>query len=345
MRALKWVVSGVVAWSLAGSTQAADIAYRPEAPTYRWPIEPRAGKYLICAKAYKGDQARMKAEELAEFIRTKYKLPAYLMDWGKKQRDEEKQRVEAIQKQQDDFFKQIGAAVVGPRRIKTIRFEEEFAVLIGGAKEGGFADMDVARKMLDQLRKVEPPPARLSDQVLRSRPTQGDEKPELESAPINPFLMAFVVPNPTVPREKIDLEKEAPDPLIFELNSNESFSVLKCSKPFTLVVRIYQGGTIVKGAETSSGFMSKIGLNSKSDLLTAAALQAHSVAEALRKMKPSFDAHVLHARNYSVVCIGQYDSAEDPALLEMQKTVGNMKLGHVDQLMASPMPMKIPRKR
>jgi len=70
------------------------------------------------------------------------------------------------------------------------------------------------------------------------------------------------------------------------------------------------------------------------------------VAEFLRGMKPtSFDAYVMHTRNSSIVCVGSYDRPDDPALLQMQKTIGGLKIGHLDQLMAIPLPMEIPKKR
>src|ERR1700730_12308328 len=77
----------------------------PQAPSYKYAITPQAGAWFICVKSYKGEDARGLSEDLAEFIRSEYKLPAYLFDWGRKQRGEEIQRINDLCKQHEDFLK------------------------------------------------------------------------------------------------------------------------------------------------------------------------------------------------------------------------------------------------
>ena len=52
----------------------------------------------------------------------------------------------------------------------------------------------------------------------------------------------------------------------------------------------------------------------------AAATSAHNLAELLRKAK--LDAYVLHTKYTSIVCVGGYDTVDDPALRNMCPMVG-----------------------
>ena len=316
--------------------------------TVQFPLTPQSGAWLLCVKSYTGPSAQALAEELAEEIRQRYKLNAYVFNRGGEELDKEKERIQKIRQAQEDFAKQIGQPLIGMRKIKTTRIEEQFAVLIGG-----WGEMEAARKALDGIRKFPPPATKFMDAAVTASPAkvgaQGGPS-RVETVYVNPFANGFVVPNPTIPKAAKD-PNDNYDPLIFELNAAEPLSIFKCRKPWTLVVRIYQGGSVLQSAQPapeSGTFLSKIGLSPQKteNLLTASAMQAHSVAEFLRGMKPtSFDAYVMHTRNSSIVCVGSYDRPDDPALLQMQKTIGGLKIGHLDQLMAIPLPMEIPKKR
>ena len=67
----------------------------------------------------------------------------------------------------------------------------------------------------------------------------------------------------------------------------------------------------------------------KPDVMVAAGEQARSLAKALRAMKTTqgqhFEAYVFHTKYGSMVCVGQFDSADDPKLMEMQQQLGTLK--------------------
>src|SRR5438270_381691 len=58
-------------------------------------------------------------------------------------------------------------------------------------------------------------------------------------APINPFRAAFVVHNPAVPTERPAEANKLDIASLRKLNSEESYSLLSCKKPLTLVVAQY----------------------------------------------------------------------------------------------------------
>ena len=117
----------------------------------------------------------------------------------------------------------------------------------------------------------------------------------------------------------------------------------------TLVVRVYSGAPTVMDRNNSGTAIGK-STGHLGDNLNAAALQATSLAEYLRKMKPSaYDSYVMHTQYYSMVTVGQFSSPDDPALMAAQKQLAGMKLragdkGTVlDSLMPDPVVMQIPR--
>ena len=76
--------------------------------------------------------------------------------------------------------------------------------------------------------------------------------------------------------------------------------------------------------------MKRIGFSKGADVLRASAEQAEAMAKALREMKDKFgnpmglDAYVLHTRTASLVTVGQYDSPNDPELLEKQRILNTL---------------------
>jgi hypothetical protein len=312
-------------------------------------VSPQAGPWMICvATHYVGQQGLGMAQDLVTELRRDFKLNAYLFNFAAQERKKEEERVELLKKQQRDFMQQMG--ISGKARVRTVHYEDQFGVLVGG-DGAGWPTMEAAKKMLDQFRarfEKAKPSERLLDKAFV---VDGGSR-ELKQAALNPFTSAFVVHNPTVPMEK-DPDADKPDPFLKELNSGESLSLLKCRKPFTLVVKQFQGPTVIQsGATNSTSFVGKLGIGKGSgELLDASAHTAHGVAELLRKL--NFEAFVLHTRGCSYVCVGEYDRADEQRLLQNQRTLANLQLKGIPdpsapvyrdlQLFAQPQPMAIPR--
>ena len=209
---------------------------------------------MICVKSYSGENAKIYAESLAQEIRERYKVPAYLFERGSVERAQERARyAEELRKRREAHaqeeaafnalvekakadaaakgmdFMESHARVIAP----TVHIEEQYAVLVGG-----WPDMATARKEMDKIRRWEPP----SDKKLMDAQyilhNKGNAQGSGEYQYVNPFQSGMVVPNPVAPRQP-DPEGEADTRLVYKMNADEEFSVLKIQKPWTIVVKMF----------------------------------------------------------------------------------------------------------
>ena len=136
-----------------------------------------------------------------------------------------------------------------------------------------------------------------------------------------------------------------------EYNQDESYSLLKCRKRYTLVVKSYAGAVQVASATAAPSGMFKQAVGSKpGQLLNASAQQAHALADALKMLKDArgksmIDAnvYVLHTEHSSYVTVGGFDKPDDPQLKQLQKTLAGLQFGPSERLMVQPMPMPVPK--
>ena len=311
-----------------------------------YPVTPEAGVWLILVQSYTGETSASMAEELTTSLRRDYRINAYTFNRGEEERVKERTRIEQLRRKTAEAMRVAGAAADTPvPPIKTYRIEDQYAVLIGGWK-----DQETARKALDQVRKLKPPSEKLSHKAVLVE-SREDNKGEVKYAAVNPFTTAFVVRNPMVPAEADPEQGKLQN--LKEYNEKESLSLLKCKKPWTLMVKTYHGAVSVStadAAETKS-FLAKVtGNNKPGELLTASGKQAHAVAEALKVMEVrkgekviQTDVYVLHTEQSSYICVGGYNKPDDPQLLVYQKKLANMKLFPYDTLNAQPLPMQVPK--
>jgi hypothetical protein len=305
-------------------------------PNKEYAITPEAGAWTICAASFMGETSAKLAHNLVIELRTKYDLPAYVFNRGADQRREQDDEVARKRQQQQDYLTRIGADPNIILPVRRAHIEEQFAVLIGG-----FKDMDSARRELERIKKMGAPQSIPLDKVvsiLQLRSASEKKETERQETTVNPFKSSFVAPNPTVSAANA---RDKADPFLKELNQGSKYSLLNCSKPWTLVVKDFQGATVVQARSSSSGFLEKLGWGSHAgEQLNAAAMQAEEVARALRELH--FDAYVWHTRYSSLVTVGGYDSRTDPQLLQNQRSLANLHLGAVVQLYARPVAMQTP---
>jgi hypothetical protein len=324
MRRSLFAMVGVVALL----TVAVPAEARVEAdPNNEYRVTPDAGPWMIIVKTYKGPQGAQLAHELTLMIRGRDNVPAYLFVKGE---EEQRQQEAYIQK-----VRELCPDVPNPR-IRRVRIDIEYAVLVGG-----YPDIDAARRALDGIKRLRPPDdERLMDKLTTVVPApDGEHKGMVQVDPVNPFVGAFVVPNPTVPPEKADRSK--PDAVLKTLNAGRPYNLFNCGHPWTLVIKDFQGASVIQPTSASGGIMDWLPFGrGSSDVLTAAGKQAEEVARVLREMK--FEAYVLHTRTSSIVCVGGYDSPDDGQLHQVQRQLANLQLGPI-QCFAQPMPMEVPR--
>lgn len=310
-----------------------------------WYVKPEYGQWMICVKSYSGATAKEFAEGLAREIREKYQVPAYLFERGAVERQMERERhnaelarkraaeakIEADWNAVQARARAEAAAkgmefIESKREVKasTTLIEDQYAVLIGG-----WPDMATARREMEKVRKWEPPAdKKLMDAQFITRDSGGQRSGEL--AHVNPFQAGMVVPNPVAPKVA-DAESEAETKFVLKLNENEEYSVLKIQKPWTICVKLYTPPVDLKGKSEQRSVMAKL-FNPKPDTMLASAGYARDMAKALRAMKPStenlhgaFESYVLHTKYGSMVCVGQFDSADDPKLMDLQQKLGMLK--------------------
>jgi len=326
------------------------------ASAHPWYIKPEYGAWMICVKSYSSDRdhpqsAKLFAEALAQDIRERYRVPAYLFERGGAERQAERDRharqlaqQRAVRAEESAQFQAITekaraeAAAKGmvfmeskpSIRAATIAVEEQWAVLIGG-----WPDMATARREMEKVKSwAAPGDKKLMDSQFILRESKSGDR-DGEVAYINPFQNGMVVPNPTAARP-IDLEGEADTKFVMRMNSDEKYSVLKIQKNWTIALKQYAPPHQVKGKNEQS-IITRL-FTPKPDAMAAAGDQAREMVEALRGMKPTaeapvgpFEAYVLHTRYGSLVCVGQFDGPEDPALLATQQQIGMIKFVVKDQ--------------
>lgn len=304
-------------------------------PDKDYHVTPEAGPWMIMITSYSGEPAQKLAHDLALELRDSYDLPAYVFNRGKEEREKQEREMSDQLRRQREYLERNGLDANASLRVRKIRVEEQYAVLVGG-----YSDIEIARKQLDKIKKLDAPKTVPLDSVGIVGPKEGGggEKKGLEYQRgfVNPFKTSFVVRNPTVPNEKPKVNDYQ---FIKELNGGEQYSLLKCSKPWTLVVKEFFGDTRV-GQAKDTGLLEKL-FNPKRSGLDASAMQAHEVARVLRDhMK--LEAYVLHTRHGSIVAVGSYDTQDDPRLIQNQRMLQNMRLGEAIQFFAQPMPMEVP---
>lgn len=319
-------------------------------PNKEYAVTPADGVWMICAASYMGEPSQQLAHKLVVEIRQRFDLPAFVFNRGDVERRQQQEEFDRQAQQQRKFLREMGADPTTPIHHRMVHIEDQCAVLVGG-----YGDIQTARKELDRIRRLDPPRSVPTDKM-----NQFDEKgTKVDEVPINPFVHSFVVRNPAVPHEAA---ANKPDPFLKTLNANESYSLLKCSHPWTLMVKQYTGRVGFEPVNTAAApsFWEKFKGMFNDDggkQLNFAAANAHSLAEVLHKM--GFEAYVLHTRHTSVVAVGGFDSQDDPRM-DAVKTALVRGLGvdftapqgaAVDrgrlmaqlQLMSQPLPIPVPR--
>ena len=296
---------------------------------------------MILVASFVGETSRGQAEELAMEIRGRYNLPAYVFNHSAEERRAEQQRVARLK---DGMEEKAGtgrpAAGYDELNVKTVHIKDEYAVLVGGYKDDA-----IARKELEKIRKLEA----VVEKFATTRYVPDPKTGKVSEQAVNPFQSAFVCHNPTVPVEKPKDDDNLPLRLK-KYNAHESYSLLKCPKPYTLVVRAYKNAATLQSQSTSGSIM---GMTRKpTNLLSANEHEAHKVAEVLRNKQLGFEAYVLHTEFNSYVTIGGFDSPDDPRLVQTMQYFlkelnrpgsGVFGLNTYTHFLTDPMPMPVPQ--
>jgi hypothetical protein len=306
-----------------------------------FPLSPAAGEWLVCAAHYAGADAPELARQVALDLRNRHRLNAFIFNHAAHRRQE-----------QEEEFKKLQERYPGvPIKRRFVRVQEECAVLVGG-----FRDFEDASGSLKRVKGLPLPELSLGegksayDFLNLYEPDPERKGTTVKRAKVNPYSNAMVVRNPLVaaaPKPEVKF-----DPLWKKFNENEPYSLLKCRARYTLVVKEYAGAAIVPASGGSTGLLSMLGLG-KGEQLSAAGMQAQKLAEFLGDRRLGFKAYVLHTRTNSIVTVGEFNDLKDPELQRLQQRVAALKFSNNPTgagsdpigLMASPIPMEVPRER
>jgi hypothetical protein len=313
-------------------------------------VTPEQGQWMILLISYAGKEGPLRARKMVCQLRTIYKLPAYVFNYGAEEKRKELQRVTALIEKQKEDLKKSDLTVDQPIRVRHIKIDEHCGVLIGG-----YPNMEAAAKARNQLRTLKP---NARDFTLE---TEGDlldlkfvmdeqnvpgKAGNTQVAFVDPFQHGFVVHNPTIKVERPADATKLDVAALKRMNSEEDFSLLKCKKAYTLAIKQFSlpSVTAPRNDSASSSFWDVIGFGKKSnDSIDYAAENAHRFADMLRQSK--LEAYVLHMKYCSLVTIGGFDSVDDPNLRSMQNLIDTRllpQMGENMQMFPKAMPMPIP---
>jgi hypothetical protein len=292
---------------------------------------------MILIISYQGANGPQQARKMALELRNR-RAQAYVFSYGAEERKKEFDRVRKLLEDQQKFFAEKKVTPEQGIRVRYQNIEVQHAVLIGG-----YSDQDSALRALKQVREwpeLDPTKVDLETMFVK----QTGPKGVTEAKYVNPFKRAFVARNPTIkqdaPRkEQLDIKA------LRAMNSEETYSLLKCPKRYTLAVKEFQTPFMMQDSKTSSNLWETLGMANKTDRVDGAALSAHNLAEALRKAM-RVDAYVLHTKYSSVVTVGSYDNPEEPGLKSMQEFLAGrfsqQPLVQI-QFFHRPVPMAVPQ--
>ena len=305
-------------------------------------ITPAAGAWMIFLISYSGDDGPAEARKMVSEVRSTYRLPAYVFYYGAEDRRKENERVRKLLQEQSEFYRKNNLAP--PDDGLTIRhrsIDVQYAVLIGGAP-----DADAAKAILARVRKFDAPNPKTVQMESRfsGEETKDGKITNGYAHYINPFHRAFICRNPSVVKQEAAPAKDEPTdlPSLKRMNANESFSLLACPRRLTLAVKEFRTPFMMQDRNAAPGLWDS--LMSKSDGADKTALDAHNLADTLRKLR--LEAYVLHTKFSSVVSVGGFDGPDDPALKSMQELLAaRFNQGPYTQIQFfyRPVPMAIPR--
>ena len=296
-----------------------------------------------------GDNAFQMAFDCVSELRTQNRLPAYF-HYRDEARKREEERLAAQREQRWAFYQQYGVEPPAWAHVKKVlHVEDQYAVLIAAP---AFKDIDTARKALDALRKLKPPSDRLLHQQFVAPDVAKPNQSEMRRAAENPFLSAFVVPNPAAPKLKANPAEERKEEFsLRDWNAGETLSAVhKIPGKWTLVVKSYRGASrfVSQSQERSTVERGSQG-GRQGNLSEANARSAHQLAEILRNPQLNFESYALHMPGMSIVTVGAFDNKDDVRMTAVITQIGKLHLNIQGGVASSeplepPIPYLIPRK-
>ena len=304
-------------------------------------VTPDVGPWMICLASYEGDRRHHMARQMvAELRGPKYRLPAYVFNYGEDEQRKEAERVKNLRESQIKLLKMTGHRGAARIRIRQIPVKLQTAVLIGGYK-----DKDTVKRVLKTIKTLKrPDPKRVhldSTFVFQTNKQNGAGKWDY----VNPFKRAFVARNPALPKQQRQA-RSLDITVLRHLNASEPYSLLKCRKKVTLAVKEFRLPNVTSQKEQPQtsylGVLPGLTGPTHKDF---AGHNARNLAKFLRKS--GWKAYVLHTKFSSVVTVGEFNNVNDPRIRVMQQRISHIQQQHPHyarlKLFPVAWPMRVPQ--
>jgi hypothetical protein len=334
----------------------------PSVPRHPYDITPEAGPWAICIRSFAENidtptNRDFTPEELAKFLADSqarhlaiqfvtelrmdpYKMPAYMFNRGDVERSKEEERMAEERRERMEFkLKNPDLAPYAPTKLhykRLLHIQDQYLVLIGG-----YRDAEEARRSLDVVKRLKAPSKKFMDKLDAGFQ---DGSAGGGSGYMNPFIMAFVVPNPTN-KEKLHPPPRDPNETIpmEELNAHNPFSPLGHAGKWTLLIKEYHIPNPVLGRNDHG---QSVDFQKTGKMYELLGKQAESLATLLRNPRFGLEAYVIHSKFASFVTVGIFDSPQDPRLSSVQGALSTLTLKDVrgrmvEELMNPPIPIPI----
>lgn len=291
-----------------------NLPFRADRNTDGLMLNERSGPWLVMCASFSGDAGTRKAENLAEELRSRHGLKAYVFrhefDHTKKLQSNAIPTWTIDENSASDHH--IVQAKMEPA---TTASYEEVAVMVGD-----FPTIDdaQAQKTLSKIKTLTADSmdasltgaaeSDLSAERIRQWRSKSENLPAGSTTGNGAFRAAFLLPNPLLPDEYFESQKL--DDFVIGLNKRVKHSLLKNPGIYTVSVASFQGESTfnlgeIEEKEREMKWLSRNKKKIQSSKLAEASMKAHLLTEEFRKNGE--EAYEFHDRNESNVCLGSFD--------------------------------------
>lgn len=290
---------------------------RPTIALPTGPIEPfllrkEHGPFMVKAHVFHGPDSPRMAQALAMELRQGFKLDAYVFYL---RFQPGRSNIRNVPPTAPDY---IHEGQLSPP--EGLRATDEAVVLVGNCKT-----VDEAEDLRDYVKKLHPRTLDGLPSIWNFRKGKGLKGATMTTNPYAASQHLFPgkelkhgqVVDPSVLTAGFTAMARKPDPLVKELNKGRKFSIFKCPGPYTIQVADFSGRSFTDDKDPK---IRDILL--KPSPLAQAASDAEKLAENLTKCRmlpKEYQPYVYHDRFSSKVCLGAFQSAEDPGLAALLK--------------------------
>ena len=277
-------------------------------------LNERSGPWLVMCASFSGDAGVRKAENLAEELRSRHGLKAYVF---RHEFDHtQKLQSSAIPKWTIDENSASEHHVVRAKmEPATPASYEEVAVMVGDFPA---VDDAQAQKTLSKIKTLSADSmdasltgaaeSDLSAERIRQWRSNSENLPESSTTGSGTFRAAFLLPNPMLPDEYFESQKL--DEFVVGLNKRVKHSLLKNPGIYTVRVATFEGESTfnlgeIEEKEREMKWLRRNNKGITSSKLAEASEKAHLLTKEFRKH--GVEAFEFHDRNESCVCVGSFD--------------------------------------